>query len=415
MRRVIKCHSNKSRHLNIFTAFYWNQNNFYNFHNNIQSEQNKIALESDIRSSEVADLVKHYPHDDSIKTPKLKTYSPPFSKRMFYDGALCFGITGLTWHDVYISRTSFSILHKYHNSNIFKKSYKIGNRPLFLNHFHSYYYVIFDMSLSITSSTLSSQQEAPKSCVKRDRARRQESKNLRENILNNLPILTNREVRRFRIPYHEALCLELDEDGFCEAAKFFRLLIQYQEDMRNEAGPESFIWFYPQLVNEKDKLDILKKGLQEAEEGKLVGKFKVECEKFLKIAIYFSNLPVGWWWLARQLFLQATDCAENYKDDGGRLEAIVRYIFGRFYLYQCKYVFQPAFQLQLYYFSGWDRRSDWAIENLSRKSCRQVQMVCSSWTGLSTKICLRRMLHFALSCTFGGCQTNHGWWPCQSC
>lgn len=109
------------------------------------------------------------------------------------------------------------------------------------------------------------------STVIRQRERKQELEDMKNRIKSNLPVLTRREIRRFRIPYHEALCLELDEDGFSEAALFLELLIKYQKNMREEEGPESFVWFYPQLINEKDKLDILYQGLRAAEIGKLNG------------------------------------------------------------------------------------------------------------------------------------------------
>lgn len=113
------------------------------------------------------------------------------------------------------------------------------------------------------------------STIKRERLRREESRRLRDEIKHNLPVLTRREIRRFRIPYHEALCLELEEDGCYEAATFFRMLIQFQEDMRSEAGPGSLIWLYPQLKDEKDKLNKVYKGLKAAQEAKQQGNINI--------------------------------------------------------------------------------------------------------------------------------------------
>lgn len=69
----------------------------------------------------------------------------------------------------------------------------------------------------------------------------------------------------------------------------------------------------------------------------VLAKFGVEADNFLKLGVYFSNQPLGWWWLARQLLLQAVDCASTFRDDGGRIEAICRHILGRFYLNQCTF------------------------------------------------------------------------------
>lgn len=109
------------------------------------------------------------------------------------------------------------------------------------------------------------------STVLRERARKQELENMKERIKSKLPVLSKREVRRFRIPFYQALCLELDEDGFHEGASFLRILINYQAKLREDEGPESFFWFYPQLCNEKQELIILYEGLKAAETGKQAG------------------------------------------------------------------------------------------------------------------------------------------------
>lgn len=112
------------------------------------------------------------------------------------------------------------------------------------------------------------------SAVRRDRARKQELLEIKERIKNNLPALSKRQIRRHRISYHEALILELEEDGFHEAANFLKLLIDFQDRMRYEAGPESYVWFYPQLKLEKERLIIMYDGLKNAETAKLSGLFQ---------------------------------------------------------------------------------------------------------------------------------------------
>lgn len=109
------------------------------------------------------------------------------------------------------------------------------------------------------------------STVHRERARKRELLEIKERIKNELPLLTKREIRRFRIPYHEALSMELDEDGFLESSLYLKMLINYQDTFRQRAGEESYQWFYPQLKFEKDKLDILYEGLRNAESAKQAG------------------------------------------------------------------------------------------------------------------------------------------------
>lgn len=61
-----------------------------------------------------------------------------------------------------------------------------------------------------------------------------------------------------------------------------------------------------------------------------------ETESILKLAIHFMNMSEAWWWLAEQLFSEAIQISESLTSDGGRLFAVVRYIFGRFLFLQCK-------------------------------------------------------------------------------
>lgn len=67
----------------------------------------------------------------------------------------------------------------------------------------------------------------------------------------------------------------------------------------------------------------------------VLGNYKDEIDHILRLGIYFSELELSWWWLAKQLLIQASQCAENYRDDGGRMEALCRYVLGKFFLTQC--------------------------------------------------------------------------------
>lgn len=65
--------------------------------------------------------------------------------------------------------------------------------------------------------------------------------------------------------------MELEEDGYTSSAEFLRQLIQYQEDMRREHGPDSVVSSRPRLLDCKKELDILYKGLQTAEGAHYIG------------------------------------------------------------------------------------------------------------------------------------------------
>lgn len=65
--------------------------------------------------------------------------------------------------------------------------------------------------------------------------------------------------------------------------------------------------------------------------------YRTECRKILDLGIYFSKQKDCWKWLTRQLLAVATNTGKNCKDDGGRMEAVCRYVSGRHYMAPGKY------------------------------------------------------------------------------
>lgn len=70
---------------------------------------------------------------------------------------------------------------------------------------------------------------------------------------------------RHRIPYHEALYLELQEDGLTESANFLHSLIEYQDAIRSKSEPESLVWSRPLLKDHREMIDELYNGIRTAE------------------------------------------------------------------------------------------------------------------------------------------------------
>lgn len=72
-------------------------------------------------------------------------------------------------------------------------------------------------------------------------------------------------ILRHRIPYEEALLLELQEDGYIESSNYLRSLLMYQSEMREKAGRDSYIWVKPLLKDNRELLDKLYNGLKNTE------------------------------------------------------------------------------------------------------------------------------------------------------
>lgn len=70
---------------------------------------------------------------------------------------------------------------------------------------------------------------------------------------------------RYRLLYHEALILDLEEQGYQSSAEYLRQLVHYQEELRKEHGPDSKVCARPHLIKCKDELDLLFRSLRTAE------------------------------------------------------------------------------------------------------------------------------------------------------
>ena len=76
---------------------------------------------------------------------------------------------------------------------------------------------------------------------------------------------------RFRIPHHEAVILELEEEGLEDTVQYLKILFEEDEEMRIKAGPGTQVWKKPRLKNDKIFVEQLKTGLSTAEVAKKSG------------------------------------------------------------------------------------------------------------------------------------------------
>lgn len=74
-------------------------------------------------------------------------------------------------------------------------------------------------------------------------------------------------ILRFRLPYHEAILKELEEDDYLSSATFLKQLIDFQEELREEHGLDSVVSSRPRLLTCKEIIDILCDGLKKAEDA----------------------------------------------------------------------------------------------------------------------------------------------------
>ncbi|GLV36098.1 hypothetical protein CBL_01862 [Carabus blaptoides fortunei] len=181
----------------------------------------------------------------------------------------------------------------------------------------------------------------------RQKLRAQELQILKDNIRKKLPVLNKAQIRRHRIPYHEALYLELQEEGFAESANFLRSLIEYQDAIRNKAEPESLVWSKPLLKDHPEMIDELYNGIKSAEKAFQNNLFGEQCDSLLKLGIFYSNQSDVWWWLAEQIFVKAVNCVCCYNLDGGKRHAFSRYLYGRYLLLQAKNAERANDQLRI--------------------------------------------------------------------
>nr|CAD7408983.1 unnamed protein product [Timema poppensis] len=152
----------------------------------------------------------------------------------------------------------------------------------------------------------------------------------REELRATLPVLDVNEIRRHRIPFHEAMCSEIEEEGFHESSDYIRRLIQLDHDTRQKAGPETLLWKRPQLRKHTLNLQKLRFGLTEAETARKKGNKGAESHELLRLAVFFMLKNQDWWWVAEQLFLLCVEAVTGFRADGGRKEATTRYIYGLF-------------------------------------------------------------------------------------
>lgn len=69
------------------------------------------------------------------------------------------------------------------------------------------------------------------------------------------------------MPLHEALLAELEENNYVSSKAYLEQLINYQKTMKEREGPNSIIWLWPDLINQRDYLKDIYNTLKIAEKA----------------------------------------------------------------------------------------------------------------------------------------------------
>uniref|UniRef100_A0AAR5P3I2 Tetratricopeptide repeat protein 29 n=1 Tax=Dendroctonus ponderosae TaxID=77166 RepID=A0AAR5P3I2_DENPD len=164
--------------------------------------------------------------------------------------------------------------------------------------------------------------------IKRERMRKMETQKEIGRMRAELPKYTLNDIRMFKLPFHEALILQLEETGYASTEAYIQQLFQIDEQLRLEAGPQSFVWTRPALRHSDNELKKLSDALMQAEDEHKKGNYKNEFDTMLRVAIDFAFNYSDWFWLAEDLILQCI-CTANTFAFSGKHEAISRYVYAR--------------------------------------------------------------------------------------
>ncbi|KAJ8948927.1 hypothetical protein NQ314_008329 [Rhamnusium bicolor] len=172
--------------------------------------------------------------------------------------------------------------------------------------------------------------------IRRERRRKAENKKMISEMRSALPNYNIDQIRQYKLPYHEALLIGLEEKGLICTAEFVKQLLEFQHNLRTTAGPQSVIWTRPQLIDSINEIDILSDGLVKSEEYHNAEKYARQCEEFLKLAVYFAFVHEDWWWLGEQLIIQSISVSAEYTFLGAKYEALSRFAYAKFLIENIK-------------------------------------------------------------------------------
>ncbi|XP_030758504.1 uncharacterized protein LOC115884137 isoform X2 [Sitophilus oryzae] len=140
--------------------------------------------------------------------------------------------------------------------------------------------------------------------LKRERQRKQLTKREIERMRAELPKYSLNEIRQYKLPYYEALLLQLHESGHLGTEAYIQSIFDVQNKLREEAGYQSNIWQQPILKFSEKELRKLSDALVKSEDEHNIVKEFENAEEHLIIA---RKLSAGKSWNVKQFFPDYTD------------------------------------------------------------------------------------------------------------
>ncbi|KAJ8675937.1 hypothetical protein QAD02_011723 [Eretmocerus hayati] len=149
---------------------------------------------------------------------------------------------------------------------------------------------------------------------------------VKEKIKAKLPVLTPNDIRRYRIPYSDAIVAELQEADLHEVAERLKFLFDLDEEARQIAGPNTLIWNRPKLRNNHELIDILKELFIRIHRDEMEEK----SEFLARMALSIEASGWDWWWIADTLYRNALWLAKELEPTDLSLISLLRFVYARF-------------------------------------------------------------------------------------
>ncbi|KAK6172611.1 hypothetical protein SNE40_016231 [Patella caerulea] len=141
----------------------------------------------------------------------------------------------------------------------------------------------------------------------------------RQALRDQQPVLSKQATSEYRNTYIHNLCLDMLSAGYHLSFKELFALINKQEEDRQKAGPESLMWTQIMIVEEEEKLNMLRKYLTVAEVAERKGELVEVYNARYQLATYFKS--TGDKWLSDHFFNTCLKTSASITSDGGRLQA----------------------------------------------------------------------------------------------
>lgn len=191
-----------------------------------------------------------------------------------------------------------------------------------------------------------------------------------------VPQISLQEVRRQRLPFHEAIRYELCEAGCHESVNFLNELLELDE--KEEITRE------PKLKNSNEVLKLLMTHLKEAEHQ--VKDESKKIKSYLNLSNALQALTHKFDWIVERVFQLALSSSKNVTIDGGFMQALVRFSYSKFLYSKLENVDRTLIQIEKAYELS-ASKTLWLIEETGVSLSKEVlnlyyQILLMKATGL---------------------------------